>query len=59
MVAEKGCNDRPDSMIGRILHVSHLLELTILCAFICRVGYSDAQSKETILQVEGLTYLTL
>ena len=43
-------------MIGQIGVVSHHLrsllgaiELTILCAFVCRVGYFDAQIRETLL----------
>jgi hypothetical protein len=49
-----GCNDRLDVMIGWIGHVSYDLgfflsdiELIVLCAFICRVGYFDAQISET------------
>ena len=45
-------------MIGRICVVSYYLqsllsafELTILCAHICRVGYFDAQIKETSVQI--------
>ena len=25
------------------------IELTVLCAFVCKVGYFDAQNKETLL----------
>ena len=42
-------------MVGRISVVSHhsqsllgVIELTILCAFVCRVGYFDAQIRETL-----------
>ena len=45
----KGCNDRWDVVIGWIGVVSHHLgsllgaiELTFLCAFVCKVGYFDA-----------------
>lgn len=51
-----GCNDRLDVMIGRIGHVSYdvgfLLsdtELIVLCAFMCRAGYFDAQISESLL----------
>ena len=51
-------------MIEWISHVSHHLgsllsdiELIILCAFVCKVGYFDAQIRETIIQVGVLTYL--
>jgi hypothetical protein len=48
MVAQKRCSDRWDAVVGRIGHVSHHLgsllgaidEFTILCAFVCRVGYN-------------------
>jgi hypothetical protein len=47
----KGCSDRQDAMVGRIGPVSHHLgsllgaiELTVSCAFVCRVGYLDAQT---------------
>ena len=40
-------------MTGYIGHVSHCLgtiELVIfLCAFVCRVGYYDVESRETLL----------
>jgi hypothetical protein len=52
----KKCNDRWDAVIGQIGVVSHHLqsllgaiELTTLCAFIYRVGYFDAQIRETLL----------
>ena len=45
-----GCNDRLDAVIGRIGLDPHDLgsflsgiELIVLCAYICRVGYFDAQ----------------
>ena len=47
---------KKDAMIGQIGVVSHhlrsllgVIELIISCAFICRVGYFDAQSRETLL----------
>jgi hypothetical protein len=47
---------RWDAVSGRIGVVSHHLrsllgaiELTVLCAFVCIVGYFDAQSSETLL----------
>ena len=50
VAASKGCRDRWDAVIGWIGVVSHHLwsllgaiERTILCAFVCRVGYFDAQ----------------
>ena len=56
VVAQKGCSDRPGAMIGRIGHVSHHLgslldtiELTVLCAFLCKVRYFDAQIRETLM----------
>ena len=39
-------------MTGYIGHVSHCLgtiELVFLCAFVCRVGYYDVESRETLL----------
>ena len=46
----------PDAMFGWISLVSHhlgsllgVIELTILCAFISIVGYSDGQIRETLL----------
>lgn len=50
-----------DAMIGQIGHFwQHLesllgaIELIVLCAFICRVGYFDAQIKETLFyKLEG------
>ena len=54
--AYKGCNDRWDAVIGQIGVVSdHLrslfgvIELTILCAFVCKVGYFDAHIWETLV----------
>ena len=42
-----GCNDRLDAVIGRIGLDSHDLGSFLsgieLCAYICRVGYFDAQ----------------
>ena len=45
-----------DVVIGQLGVLSHHLqsllgaiELIILCAFVCRVGYFDAQIKETLL----------
>ena len=55
-MAQKGCNDRWDVVIGWIGVVSHhsqsLLDaigLSILCTFICRVGYFDAQIRNTLV----------
>jgi hypothetical protein len=46
-------------MIGHISYVSHhsesilgVIELFVLCAFICRVGYFDTPSREIILYKE-------
>ena len=51
-------------MIGWIGLVSHPLglfmgaiELDVLCTFICRVGYFDAQIRETLLYQEGVVLL--
>jgi hypothetical protein len=50
------CSDRSDTMIGQIGHAAHYLgsplraiESTIMCAFVCRVGYFDTRIKETLL----------
>ena len=46
----------PDAVIGQIglvsYHLGSLLgaiEPTILCAFVCIVGYFDAQTRETLV----------
>ena len=56
VVACKGCSDRPDAMIGWIGHISHhlrsllgVLELIVLCASACNIGYFDAQIKNILL----------
>ena len=56
VVARKGCNDRWDAMIGQIGVIPHNLrsllgaiELIVLCVFVCRVGYFDAQIRETLV----------
>ena len=56
VVAQKGCSDKLDAVIGQIGRVSHHLESLlgafesiILCAFVCRVGYFNAQIRETLL----------
>ena len=54
-------------MIGHIGIASHdlrslldAIELIVLCAFVCKVGYYDAQIRETLLyKIRGLTYLPL
>ena len=57
------CNEH-DAVMGCIGPISHdmgllmgAIELSVLCTFICRVGYFDAQIRETLLYKEGLTYL--
>lgn len=47
--------------IGRIIAVSHhlhlllgVIELSVLCAFICRVGHSDAQIRVILLYNLGV-----
>ena len=52
----KGCSDRWDTVIGWIGAISHqvwsllgVVELTILCAFVSKVGYFDAQSRQVQL----------
>ena len=49
-------DDKPCVVIGRIGYISHHLgsllgaiELIVLCAFICKVGYFDAQIKDNPL----------
>ena len=56
VVARKGCSDRSDTMIGRIVHVSHhlgsllgVIELIVLCASACNIGYFDAQIGDILL----------
>ena len=66
-MAQKGCVDRWDVVIGWIGVVSHHLqsplgaiELTVLCAFVCNVGYLIAQIMIRIAQIQvkfRLTYL--
>jgi hypothetical protein len=53
LVGYVGCNDWPDRCLNAI-------ELTVLCAFVCRLGYFDPQMGEFLLyKIEGLTYLSL
>jgi hypothetical protein len=61
LVAPKGHNDRPDEVILWIGLISHhlgsflgVIELIILCAFVCRVRYFDAQIRETLLYKHGV-----
>ena len=61
VVVQKGCNARPDAVIGQIDHLSHHLgsllrgiELTVLCGFVCRVEYFDAQSRENLPYKHGI-----
>ena len=56
VVVQKEYNDRSDALIGWIGHVLHCLEslldvieLTIVCTFMCREGYFDAQIRDTLL----------
>ena len=56
VVIRQGCIDRWGALIGRIGVVSqHLrsllgpIELTILWAFVYRIGYYDAQIMETLI----------
>jgi hypothetical protein len=56
VVACKGCSDRWDVVLGQIGVVSHHLRLllggiglTVLCAFVCKVGCFDAQIRETLV----------
>ena len=55
---------KPDATSGHVGHISrHLgsllgvIELTVLCAFGCRVGYSNAQIRETLLYKWGVQLL--
>ena len=61
VVAQIGCDDKLDAVIGRIGHVSHhleshlgVIESTILYAFVCRVGYFNVRIRETLLYKEGI-----
>ena len=56
VLVRKGCSDKPDVLIGWRGHVLYYLrsflgvmELIVLCAFVCKVGYFDAHTRETIL----------
>jgi hypothetical protein len=40
-------------------HFLGAMNLTVICAFDCRVGYFNPQIRESIVRVEGLTYLPL
>ena len=51
----KGCNDKWNVMIDWIGVVSHhlqsyfgVIELIVLCAFVCGVGYFHVQIRETL-----------
>ena len=63
----KKSNDKPITTIGRISPNSYqlglllgVMEFTILCAFVCKVGYFDAQIRLTPRYKEGgLTYSPL
>lgn len=60
MMVQKGCNHTWDTMIGQIGVFPPLaitlctIELAILCAFICTIGYFDAQISETLLRKQGI-----
>ena len=56
VVVQKGCSDRWEAMIGHIGVVSHhlwsllgVIELTILCAFVCNMGCFHAWIREALL----------
>ena len=56
VMAQKGCSDRWDALIGWIGVVSHhlqsllgVIELIVWCVFICRVGYFDAWIRKTLV----------
>ena len=60
-MAQKGCSGVLDVVTGRIGYVScHLgsllsaIEFTVLCVFVCKVGYFDAQIKDTLLFKYGI-----
>jgi len=54
----KGCNDRQDRCCFTPIAITFgAIELTVLCAFVCKVGYFDAQIRETLIQVEGFGLL--
>ena len=55
-MAREGCSDSLDAVIGWLGHLLHHLrsllgaiEVTVLCAFVCRVRCYDAQIRETLL----------
>ena len=61
VIVQKECSDRSDVVIGSIGHILHCLESlldviewTLLCTFICREGYFDAQIWETLLYKQGV-----
>jgi hypothetical protein len=46
----KGCNDWQDRCCFTPIAITFgAIELTVLCAFVCKVGYFDAQIRETLL----------
>lgn len=56
VVGRKECNDKWDGVIGWISVVKqhlqslfNVIELSILCAFVCKVECFDAQIRETLL----------
>ena len=60
VLAQKGCSDRPDVVIGWIDHVLHHLgsllgaiKLTILCTSVRRVGYLMLKLRNSIVQVRA------
>ena len=63
MVAQKGCNNRWDSMISHIGVASHhswsflsAIELTVLCTFICKVWYLMLKLGGSTIQVGGFDF---
>ena len=47
-MVQKGCRDGLHAMVDHIGFISHHLG-SLLSAFICKVGYFDAQIRETLL----------
>lgn len=46
-MARKGCNDKPNAVIGKTGHAS-VIELIALRAFVCKIGLLDAETRETL-----------
>jgi hypothetical protein len=56
VMTRKGCSDRPNVVIGQTCFVSRglgsllgAIELIVLCASVCTVGYFDAQIRKALI----------